>query len=336
MAANLNPLNKLASSILNSFLSNYFESFQNKVVNFSLGGDIELTELEVKKDVLDGLRLPIQIKFGSLGRLKCSVPWAELTKKPTVVYLNQLFLIIEPSTVTKYDPKEEEERQQKLKQQKLKVFKMQQLAKPEEDTGKKASKNFGQRMATNILANLQVEINNIHIRFEDGKAPIPFAAGLTIENLRVQTTDEKWKVTKVKPSGVSYKLTSVNNMAVYFNIGEKPLRYNSLAEAYKLMEALIPTDLNAVKHDYIVKMESLRVKATIDQDATAADDKPKIYATVVSDRIPIDLSKGQYDAAMFLTKKMTSHTTLTKYLQHRPTDKTVKDAPKTWWQFAST
>jgi hypothetical protein len=72
MAANLNPLNKLASSILNSFLSNYFESFQNKVVNFSLGGDIELTELEVKKDVLDGLRLPIQIKFGSLGRLKCS------------------------------------------------------------------------------------------------------------------------------------------------------------------------------------------------------------------------------------------------------------------------
>jgi hypothetical protein len=80
-------------------------------------------------------------------------------------------------------------------------------------------------MATNILANLQVEINNIHIRFEDGKAPvrlfwyyiiiilicaalnkIPFAAGLTIENLRVQTTDEKWKVTKVKPSGVSYKV----------------------------------------------------------------------------------------------------------------------------------
>ena len=27
-------------------------------------------------------------------------------------------------------------------------------------------------MATNILANLQVEINNIHIRFEDGKAPV--------------------------------------------------------------------------------------------------------------------------------------------------------------------
>lgn len=80
-------------------------------------------------------------------------------------------------------------------------------------------------MATNILANLQVEINNIHIRFEDGKAPVrlsfrhiysylifftlfkvPFAAGLTIENLRVQTTDDKWKVTKVKPSGVSYKV----------------------------------------------------------------------------------------------------------------------------------
>jgi vacuolar protein sorting-associated protein 13A/C len=94
-------LKNLASSVLNSLLSNYFESFENKVVSFSLGGELELTELVIKRNILDNLHLPLKIKFGSVGRLKLVVPWTDLSKKPTTVMLDDVYLIAESNTNNK-------------------------------------------------------------------------------------------------------------------------------------------------------------------------------------------------------------------------------------------
>lgn len=50
-------------------------------------------------------------------------------------------------------------------------------------------------IALKIADNVQVFVNNIHIRFEDSVSnpEKPFALGLIITDVHVESTDEKWK-----------------------------------------------------------------------------------------------------------------------------------------------
>jgi vacuolar protein sorting-associated protein 13A/C len=52
-----------------------------------------------------------------------------------------------------------------------------------------------EKLATQIIKNVQVKITDIHIRYEDKvtKVDQPFCLGITLHNLSVHTTDENWK-----------------------------------------------------------------------------------------------------------------------------------------------
>jgi hypothetical protein len=48
-------------------------------------------------------------------------------------------------------------------------------------------------IVTRIVENLQVFVNDIHIRYEDTvSSPNPFAIGLTLESLHFQSADANW------------------------------------------------------------------------------------------------------------------------------------------------
>lgn len=51
-------------------------------------------------------------------------------------------------------------------------------------------------MTTQIIKNVQVKITNIHIRYEDKvtNPGNPFAFGVSLSNLSVETSNEDWKV----------------------------------------------------------------------------------------------------------------------------------------------
>lgn len=56
-----------------------------------------------------------------------------------------------------------------------------------------------------LIRNIQVKISNIHIRYEDKTTNVgsPFAFGITLGMLNVETTDENWVPTILKDNAVN-------------------------------------------------------------------------------------------------------------------------------------
>jgi vacuolar protein sorting-associated protein 13A/C len=51
-----------------------------------------------------------------------------------------------------------------------------------------------EKLVTQIIKNIQLNIKNIHIRYEDKvTSPNPFSLGITLSDLHVVSTDEAWK-----------------------------------------------------------------------------------------------------------------------------------------------
>jgi len=91
-------------------------------------------------------------------------------------------------------------------------------------------------------------VNDIHIRYEDsGADPAhPFAMGIMLENISVQSTDENWEPKFVSGEEKARKLFDFQNFAAYFDtvcFVETTTIYtvhrNTLHTPYKGMQLLI-------------------------------------------------------------------------------------------------
>jgi hypothetical protein len=59
---------------------------------------------------------------------------------------------------------------------------------------------FAERLQMQILRNLELQISNIHVRYEDdfSKPEHPFSAGITLSSIEIKTADENWNPTFLK------------------------------------------------------------------------------------------------------------------------------------------
>lgn len=64
----------------------------------------------------------------------------------------------------------------------------------------KLDETFVEKLVTQIIKNVQLNISDIHIRYEDSitNPKAPFSFGITLHNLSVHTTDENWKQTVIQ------------------------------------------------------------------------------------------------------------------------------------------
>lgn len=84
----------------------------------------------------------------------------------------------------------------------------------------KQDDSFVEKLSTQIIKNVQVKIGEIHIRYEDRVSSLgrPFALGITLHNLSVQTTDANWtKAIKDETSKFIFKELSLEGLSVYWN-----------------------------------------------------------------------------------------------------------------------
>lgn len=151
------------------------------------------------------LNLPIQVKAGFLGQLVLKVPWKNITSRPTLVVIEDVYLVAVPNREIVYDEKKERERQKEAKQQQLELLESQQEAYEKDE---KSQAGFVAKMVSSIIAQLQVQINRIHIRFEDKSSdPLhPFACGIVLRQLQVYSeTDLKEVVVDIFKKSLDIK-----------------------------------------------------------------------------------------------------------------------------------
>jgi vacuolar protein sorting-associated protein 13A/C len=343
-------LEGLVANLLNRFLGMYVRNFDPKQLNVGIwSGDVKLKDLELRREALDQLHLPLNVIEGHIGSLVLSIPWSNLRGKPVRINIEDLFLLAAPKEDEEYDAEEEEKRSHAVKMEKLDSAELLKERNTEGMSKEEQQKNqtFTAALTTTIIDNVQISVKNVHIRYEDALSDPghPFAAGLTLQELSAVSTDENWRPTWIQStSGTTHKLATLGSLAVYWDTdakllgtgtGEKTAEEQGLDRASllnKFRELIVKSDDPAIsEHQYILKPVSGR--AGVEMDKSGKIDKPKTKARLLFNELGFVLDDEQYRDALMLVDLFHYFIRHQEYRKLQPA-KRPKEDPKAWLHFA--
>ncbi|GAM41640.1 late endosome to vacuole transport-related protein [Talaromyces pinophilus] len=339
-------LEGVVANLLNRFLGMYVKNFDGKQLNIGIwSGDVKLHDLELRREALDQLHLPLNVVEGHIGQLTLSIPWSNLRGKPVRVEIEDVFLLAAPKVETDYDPEEEEKRAHNIKMDKLESAEILRERNAEGMTQEEQKRNqsFTQSFTTAIVDNLQVSIKNVHIRYEDSIASPghPFAVGMTLKELSAVSTDSEWRPTFIQStSGTTHKLAVLGALAVYWNTDTELLGTGSGAdfgaEAQGIPHAELMDKLRDgieldEKNQYILRPVSGR--AGLEMDKTGKLDRPRMKARLLFNELGFVLDSDQYRDTLMLVDLFHYFIRHQEYKKLRPSE-SPKEDPRAWFRFA--
>jgi vacuolar protein sorting-associated protein 13A/C len=87
----------LLENLLQRVIGEYVEAIDPKKLNMSVySGVVDLTDLNLKKNIFSKVNLPIRLVIGRIKRLFVKVPWNALSSTPVQIQIEGLQLLIEP------------------------------------------------------------------------------------------------------------------------------------------------------------------------------------------------------------------------------------------------
>ncbi|KAK8078326.1 Vacuolar protein sorting-associated protein 13 [Apiospora saccharicola] len=344
-------LEGLVAGLLNRFLGMYVKNFDPAQLKVGIwSGDVKLRNLELRKEALDQLKLPINVAAGHLGELTLVIPWSNLRGAPVKIFIEDVFLLASPKEEAAYDEEEEERRKLRIKMEKLDSA---ELLKERSQEGlsqeeQKKSQSFTESLVTKIVDNLQVTVKNIHVRYEDSISTPghPFALGITLEEFSAVSTDGEWKPTFIQNSNkTTHKLAKLGALAVYWNTdtelfgsgrevagkGEAELSHVKMVECFKGMIGGADNK-NTKNHQFILKPVSGQAK--IELDKTGDAHVPKFKGNLLFDEIGVVLDDDQYRDSLMMVDLFHYFIRHQEYKKLQPKDATPKEDPRAWFQFA--
>lgn len=340
-------LEGLVAGLLNRVLGMYVRNFDPKQLTVGIwSGEVKLRNLELKKEALDQLHLPLNVVEGHLGELTLSIPFRNLRGQPVKVNIENVFLLAAPREDADYDAEEEEKRENNVKLEKLESAEMLKERNTEGMSKEEQQKqqSFTASLTTAIIDNLQITVKNIHVRYEDSLSDPghPFAAGLTLKEFSAISTDSSWKPTFIQgTSSSTHKLAKLDALAVYWDTDTTLLGTGTGSTAQnvdqsellaKFKELIVQDDNETVaKHQYILKPVS--GQAGIEMDKTGKIDRPKLKARLFFDELGFVLDEDQYRDALMLVDLFHYFIRHQEYKKLQPKT-TVKEDPKAWLRFA--
>ncbi|KAI1407326.1 vacuolar protein sorting-associated protein 13 [Hypoxylon sp. FL1857] len=343
-------LEGLVAGLLNRFLGMYVKNFDPTQLKVGIwSGDVKLRNLELRREALDQLKLPINVMEGHLGELTLVIPWSNLRGAPVKVFIEDVFLLASPKEEAAYDEDEEERRRQRLKMEKLDSA---ELLKERSQEGlsqeeQKRSQSFTESLVTKIVDNLQVTVKNIHVRYEDSiSAPgHPFALGMTLAEFSAVSTDGEWNPTFIQNSTeTTHKLATLGALAVYWNTDttllgpgrevskeDQAIPHDDMIKDFKEMIGR-GDDTSSADHQFILKPVSGQAK--IELDKTGDIHVPKFKASLLFDEIGVVLDDDQYRDGLMMVDLFHYFIRHQEYKKLQPKGVTPKEDPRAWLKFA--
>ncbi|KAI9821462.1 MAG: hypothetical protein M1832_003308 [Thelocarpon impressellum] len=346
-------LEGLVAPLLNRFLGMYIRNFDPTQLRLGIwNGDVKLQDLELRREALDQLHLPINVVEGHIGQLKLTIPWANLKGKAVEVFIQDVFLLAAPKEDATYDEEEEERRQQAVKIEKLDSAEMLRERTSDGQTQEEQQKNqnFTDTLVSKIVDNLQVTVKNIHVRYEDSISTPghPFALGITLEEFSAVSTDGEWKPAFISNSGgVTHKLATLGALAAYWNTDSELLGTGkggasgtdalsgTHAETLEKFGAMIVKGDSAtpnVRHQFVLRPVSGRARVVMDK--TGRTDRAKLKASLLFDEIGFMLDDNQYRDALMMVDLFHYFLRHQEYKKYQPKGVTPKEDPRAWLTFA--
>lgn len=339
-------LEGVVANLLNRFLGIYVKNFDATQLNIGIwSGDVKLRNLELRREALDQLRLPLNVVEGHLGELTLSIPWSNLRGKPVKVDIQDVFLLAAPREDADFDPEEEAKRENALKMERVESAEIlrERNAEGMSQEEQRRNQSFTQSMITAVVDNLQISIKNVHFRYEDSIASPghPFAVGVTLKELSAVSTDGEWNPTFIQSdSSVTHKLAVLGALSAYWNTDAKLLgtgRGSDIgAEAQGISRAdLIEKLRTAIDADegnqFMLRPVSGR--AGLEMDKSGTYERPAIKARLLFDELGFVLDEKQYRDALMLVDLFHYFIRHQEHKKIQP-KASPKEDPRAWMRFA--
>ncbi|XP_068438571.1 intermembrane lipid transfer protein VPS13C isoform X2 [Clinocottus analis] len=204
--------------------------------------------------------------------------------------------------------------------------------KPQEDK----KDTFAEKLATQVIKNLQVKISSIHLRYEDDLSDPqrPLSMGVTLSELSLQTTDENWKSCILNEAAkIIYKLGRLDCLCAYWNVNS-PIFYKESWEdiVYQLKCGISSKDQELPHYQYIFKPIFASAKMCINPSAELDLKTPKANLHLEVQDIAIEMTKPQYLTMVELLESIDYMVKNAPYRKFRP-DTPVHHDAKLWWRY---
>lgn len=154
--------------LLKRILGEYFEGFDSSNLGVGLwSGNVTIQNVRLKASAMSKLGLPLLLKYSFIRSLRLKIPWKSLTSSKIEIYLDGLYVIVgsqpEKDWVIR-DAKLIERRRKEVDSYAEQIMKKY----DERRNTKEEESGFTDRLLLRMIDNLQVQVSDIHIRFEDG------------------------------------------------------------------------------------------------------------------------------------------------------------------------
>uniref|UniRef100_A0A8C3RCT7 Vacuolar protein sorting 13 homolog C n=1 Tax=Cyanoderma ruficeps TaxID=181631 RepID=A0A8C3RCT7_9PASS len=291
-------LESVVADLLNRFLGDYVENLNKSQLKLGIWGGKEPLPSASELDV------PFRIKVGQIDKLTLKIPWKNLYGEAVVATLEGLYLLIVPGASVKYDPEKEEKYLQDSKQKELARIEEALQKAAEKDKPKEEKKDtFLEKLATQVIKNVQVKITGIHVRYED-------------DVIHRET------------------LLCLDSLSAYWNINSEMYYRGSREQILDQLKRGIPCNGNQPEdYQYIFRPVSASARLYINPYAEVELKTPKIDCNVEVQRIVIEFTKPQYLSMIDLLESIDYMVRNVPYRRFRPNVSLHKHA-REWWKYA--
>ncbi|KAL7980317.1 hypothetical protein Chor_014646 [Crotalus horridus] len=305
-------LESVVADLLNRFLGRYVENLNKSQLKLGIwGGNVALDNLLIKENALSELDVPFRVKAGQIDKLTLKIPWKNLYGEAVVASLEGLYLLVVPGTSIKYDAEKEEKYLQDNKQKELSRIEEALQKSAEKDKPKEQKKDtFLEKLATQVIKNVQVKITGIHVKYEDDitDPKRPISLGMTLAELSLQTTNENWT-------------------PCILNEAAKIIYKERLKKGVPSMNQELPD------YQYIFKPISASAKLYLNPHAEEELKTPKIDWAMEVQSIAVELTKPQYLSMIDLLESIDYMVRNVPYRKYRP-EVSLHGNAKQWWTYA--
>ncbi|XP_053451789.1 intermembrane lipid transfer protein VPS13C isoform X1 [Nycticebus coucang] len=332
-------LESVVADLLNRFLGDYVENLNKSQLKLGIwGGNVALDNLQIKENALSELDVPFKVKAGQIDKLTLKIPWKNLYGEAVVATLEGLYLLVVPGASIKYDAEKEEKLLQDIKQKELSRIEEALQKAAEKDKPKEAKKDtFLEKLATQVIKNVQVKITDIHVKYEDDitdpKRPLSF--GVTLGELSLLTANEHWTPCILNEAEkIIYKLIRLDSLSAYWNVNCRMSYQGSREQILDQLKNEILTSGNILPN-YQCIFQPISASAKLYMNPYAETDlkTPKLDWNIEVQNIAIELTKPQYLSMIDLLESvdcMIRNAPYRKYKPYLPLHTNCRQ----WWKYA--
>lgn len=300
-------LQRYAHVVLDAVLGKYVKNIDPEALKISVwNGKIEVDAVELQPEAFAFL-LPLGVRLvkGRLQQLRVDLPWTQLAQQPVRIDVADVSLLFElyNADVTAQGNAEEAKKESKPTQDQLQR-KRATLAAIEKATQFNEqsvqlvqshgwTQSFLFKLVVKALDNVQLQVQHLHLRFEDriSDPQTPYAIGLTLESLIINSADEEWNYTMVlrnrggevsggsdqPASALLRKKMEINKFGIYWSLPLVPVPLSALEDDFafaKIMQMHFWSSQEVVasnanfpalfrQEDYLVEPLSVSMKLTV-------------------------------------------------------------------------